>query len=162
MDKEQQTTSIEPSAETEKPNKLDELVQPISDTTDQPTQKAIIGVRESSFSGPLPPPEILQGYESVLPGSAERIFVMAEKEQQYRLESVSSSLRTRNHLEYLGWFSSTLITGVLLVGGFVLLYTGISIAGYVALAGSAASLVYAFFQRTPRKNTNKELLSSEN
>jgi uncharacterized membrane protein len=36
------------------------------------------------FSGPVPPPDLLAGYESVLPGSAERIIRMAETEQSHR------------------------------------------------------------------------------
>ena len=40
---------------------------------------------EVSFSGPLPPPGVLEGYERVLPGSAERIFTMAEKQLEHRL-----------------------------------------------------------------------------
>ena len=34
------------------------------------------------FSGPLPPPEILHGYDDIHPGAADRIIRMAEKEQQ--------------------------------------------------------------------------------
>ncbi len=33
----------------------------------------------SSYSGPLPPPEVLSGYENVKEGFAERILVLAEK-----------------------------------------------------------------------------------
>jgi uncharacterized membrane protein len=36
------------------------------------------------FRGPLPPPELLEHYEKVLPGGAERIFRMAENEQEHR------------------------------------------------------------------------------
>jgi len=32
-----------------------------------------------SFSGPLPPPEILEKYNQVVPGLAERIITMAEQ-----------------------------------------------------------------------------------
>ncbi|WP_444878207.1 DUF2335 domain-containing protein [Citrobacter koseri] len=39
---------------------------------------------ETSFSGPLPPPEIIRDYDKILPGGAERIFAMAEKEQAHR------------------------------------------------------------------------------
>ncbi|WP_336708893.1 MULTISPECIES: DUF2335 domain-containing protein [unclassified Cedecea] len=39
---------------------------------------------ETSFSGPLPPPDIISGYDKVVPGGAERIFAMAEKEQSHR------------------------------------------------------------------------------
>lgn len=38
----------------------------------------------SAFSGPLPPPEALAEYEKVCPGLAERIVVMAEREQRIR------------------------------------------------------------------------------
>ena len=34
--------------------------------------------------GPLPPPEMLDGYERTLPGTAERILSMAEKQQDHR------------------------------------------------------------------------------
>ena len=34
------------------------------------------------FRGPLPPPEILHGYDDILPGAADRIIRMAEKEQE--------------------------------------------------------------------------------
>lgn len=34
--------------------------------------------REQFFEGPLPPPAILEGYEKILPGSADRVITMAE------------------------------------------------------------------------------------
>ena len=30
-------------------------------------------IRSKQFSGPIPPPEIIKGYEEVLPGAADRI-----------------------------------------------------------------------------------------
>jgi len=36
----------------------------------------------SSFSGPLPPPQILADYERTMPGAADRIFKLAEAEQR--------------------------------------------------------------------------------
>ena len=36
-------------------------------------------------SGPLPSPEIMQGYEKVVLGAAERILQMAEKQQSHRM-----------------------------------------------------------------------------
>ncbi|MDR0430138.1 MAG: DUF2335 domain-containing protein [Tannerellaceae bacterium] len=41
-------------------------------------------MERTTFVGPLPSPDILQGIENVVPGSAERIIVMAEKEQDFR------------------------------------------------------------------------------
>lgn len=36
------------------------------------------------FSGPLPPPNVLAGYNNVVPNAAERIVAMAESEQKHR------------------------------------------------------------------------------
>jgi len=43
-------------------------------------------IAEEHFSGPLPPPKYLTDYEAILPGAAERIFLMAEKAQIHSAE----------------------------------------------------------------------------
>ena len=42
-----------------------------------------------AFSGPLPPPLAVREYDDIIPGGAERILVMAEKEQSHRHENES-------------------------------------------------------------------------
>ena len=42
--------------------------------------------------GPLPPPSELAGYEEVLPGSADRILRMAEREQHIRENVVQAEI----------------------------------------------------------------------
>lgn len=37
-----------------------------------------------SFSGPIPPPALLKEYDEALPGCAERVVQMAEREQSAR------------------------------------------------------------------------------
>lgn len=44
-------------------------------------------VEERHFSGPLPPPEDFAKYEERLPGSADRILKMAEKQMEHRIET---------------------------------------------------------------------------
>src|SRR5690349_12341887 len=41
-------------------------------------------VAATSFSGPLPPPQILEEYDRIAPGSAGRIIAMAEKQADHR------------------------------------------------------------------------------
>jgi uncharacterized membrane protein len=41
-------------------------------------------VTASSFQGPIPPPDVLAGYETLLPGSANRILSMAESQTRHR------------------------------------------------------------------------------
>ena len=40
-----------------------------------------VHIERRRFSGPVPPPEILAQYDQVLPGAADRILQMAEREQ---------------------------------------------------------------------------------
>ena len=51
-----------------------------------PDQLVGIAVQQTSFSGPLPPPEILAQYEQILPGAADRLFMMAERQAAHRME----------------------------------------------------------------------------
>ncbi|RTL48857.1 MAG: DUF2335 domain-containing protein [Sphingobacteriales bacterium] len=51
--------------------------------------KAIISITfrsDSSFSGPIPPPEILKGYNEVVKNGGERIVAMAEKQSNHRMQ----------------------------------------------------------------------------
>lgn len=57
----------------------------------QPEQRPNLGKSSivsvaAAFSGPLPPPNVLSGYEDVLPGAADRIISMAEKQSEHRQE----------------------------------------------------------------------------
>jgi uncharacterized membrane protein len=66
--------------------------------------RAVEIVQTSSYRGPLPPPAHLRGYEKVLPGAAERILSMAEREQNHR------HLWERRHLM---WDGITSIAGLI-------------------------------------------------
>lgn len=49
-------------------------------------QGRLVQIKERShFSGPLPPPDTLVDYESVLPGSADRIFRRFELQSDHRM-----------------------------------------------------------------------------
>lgn len=47
---------------------------------------ARIETTTSLWAGPVPDPRTLEEFEQILPGSADRLVVMAEKEQAYRHE----------------------------------------------------------------------------
>lgn len=46
----------------------------------------------SRFSGPMPPPKVLEQYEHCVPGAADRILQMAEKEQTFRHQTAERAL----------------------------------------------------------------------
>ena len=53
---------------------------------------------QETFSGPLPPPAILQDFGTINPSFPERIFVMAEKEQT-AVHSLQTSIYVLNKLQ---------------------------------------------------------------
>ena len=77
---------------------------------DQTIELSASSVRQSStFSGPLPPPEALTQYESVLPGAAERIFQMAERELRHRQSIEGTIVNGDSRRAYLGIVLGTLV-----------------------------------------------------
>lgn len=63
-------------------------------------KKVIAEVIQSEFSGPIPPPNIIAGYENVAPGSADRIITMAETQAKHRqtLETMEAKAEARDSL----------------------------------------------------------------
>jgi len=49
-------------------------------------EEAEIITRASSWSGPLPSPASLREFEEIVPGSADRLITMVEKQGNHRME----------------------------------------------------------------------------
>lgn len=89
----------------------------------------------------LPNPEELARYEKVVPGGAERILEMAEKQSMHRREmedkAVSAEIRGARIKQVLT-FALALATGVL---GGILLISGSELAGLMVILVDAAAVV---------------------
>jgi uncharacterized membrane protein len=70
-------------------------------------------IAATAFAGPLPAPDVLQGFETVVPGAAERIIVMAEKEQSARLQREGRLTNMSIVMVVLGIFSALVSLGVI-------------------------------------------------
>lgn len=89
--------------------------------------KALIGVtiREaSSFSGPIPPPEILRGYNEIVSNGAERIMAMAEKQSNHRMQLEDLVIREELRQSRVGQ-----------IFGFILGIVGLGLATLLAILG---------------------------
>jgi uncharacterized membrane protein len=115
-----------------------------------------------TFSGPLPPPETLGQYEERVPGSAERIIAMAERQATHRqsLEKKIVDAGCQNER-----FGQILAAGIAVTGiivGAVLVSQGKSLAGFTAMLGPLAAIVALFFygkhQQQRRLNEKREAL----
>jgi Predicted membrane protein (DUF2335) len=66
------------------------------------------------WSGPLPPPSELEKIDQIIPGGADRLLRMAEKEQTHRIEDARRG-------QYLGW---SLAAGAVIAAAVVSLCHG--------------------------------------
>ena len=49
---------------------------------------SIRAVEFAHYSGPIPPPRLLQDYENIVPGLADRIMTLTEKQSSHRINLV--------------------------------------------------------------------------
>ena len=112
-----------------------------------------ITAERHQFSGPLPHPEILRQYDLIVPGFAERILIMAEKESENRHQNETRITKNMVITTYMGITFAFL--SVVIVAGLV--YYSLSkgfdaTAGYISVGSMAAVAgVFIFFKRSQRK-----------
>lgn len=108
-------------------NDLEDLIKFIPPEKQKEASKIItsISVKEaSSFSGPLPPPSILSGYNEVIENGAERLMKMAESQSAHRMELEKHAIGEELKQSKNGQ-----------VFGFILAMVGMGIALTLALYG---------------------------
>jgi uncharacterized membrane protein len=92
------------------------------------------------FSGPLPMPSMLQGYEDVVPGAAERIIKLAEDEAVHRRQMDGAFVRYR--------LLSLILAGAVVLGalggGFYLIAAGSQAEGIATVTGTITALAAVF------------------
>lgn len=94
--------------------------------------------------GRMPPPEVLAGYERILPGSARWFFKMAENRSAHRqhLEKVASEGADKR--AWCGMWLGFLISLVVFGLGTVLVVTGHDAAGASIMTVDVAALAGVF------------------
>lgn len=101
-------------------------------------------VTQAIFSGPLPPPALLAHYEQTLPGLADRIATMAEKEQKVRHRD-NAWILTNDSVKVSG---SIVVSLVLIAAG---VYCGIIgepwLGGVLGTSGAIAGIMRQLLTR---------------
>ncbi|MDQ2694694.1 MAG: DUF2335 domain-containing protein [Pseudomonadota bacterium] len=115
-------------------------------------QAAIVAaLRLVRTSGPLPSPEAVEGYERILPGAAERLFAMAEKQAEHRRalesQSLAEEFKLQNRLLDLKargqWFAVAAVLAGAALAAFAL-YSGHPAAAATIFGVGLAPVVGAF------------------
>ena len=108
------------------------------------------------FNGPLPPPVILEKYNSIVPGAAERIITMAEEQAKHRKELEAKVINSDIGNSRLGlWFG--LIIGLAgLASSVIVIIYGKQIAGGVLGIGTIGSLVGVFVYGSQKRKQERQ------
>lgn len=97
-----------------------------------------------SFSGPLPPPEILEKYNQVMPGLAERIISMAEQQGKHRQGLERTVVESNAFVQKVGPFLGFVVAMTAVIGGIELVLRGKDGYGLAAIITALASLAGVF------------------
>jgi uncharacterized membrane protein len=103
----------------------------IAEQVERAAKRAVAHIVSTSvsFSGPIPPPAMLAGYEKVLPGAADRMLRMTENEQNFRHETKRSEIGNENARARMGQCYAFGIAVLFLIVSAALIYTGHDWAG---------------------------------
>jgi len=106
------------------------------ETVEQDGASIVVQEKQSLFAGPLPHPSLYREYDEILPGAAERILRMAEKEQ----DSLHRDRRSGRRADSLRTSGAILVSLALVGGGVWVAWLGYpwgSIPFAVALVAGA-------------------------
>jgi uncharacterized membrane protein len=116
------------------PDELKAIIEnsEISDTNKKIIVRAFakMSINKLSFIGPIPPPNILKGYNEVVKDGAERILAMAENQSNHRIQLETHAIKEELKQSRLGQLFG-FILGVLGLG----LATTLALLGHDTIAG---------------------------
>ncbi len=127
-----------------------------------PQDKKIEILRQFSFSvkhkyhsGPLPDPETLAQYNGAITDGANRIMLMAEKQQEHRFKIETAVIKSQSNQSLLGQIFGLFIGLSGIASGTYLASIGESTVGGVIAGATVVSLVSIFV--LGKKSQNKSL-----
>ena len=122
----------------------------------RPVQQNQLIAQAQMFSGPLPPPEVLQRYNETLPGSAERILSMAEQQATHRRKLEAMAIRTEARNSTLGVIFALLIGLASMAVAAYTISQGKEISGTVLAGTGLTALVGTFIYGTSQRRKERQ------
>lgn len=111
----------------------------------------------SSYSGPLPPAQQLAEYEAILPGAADRIITVFEKQAQHRMNSEATVIHGDIRRATTGLWLGAVVAITLGVGSLVIIDRGHPVEGLIGLGIDGGSIVGTFvYGSIARRNERAE------
>ena len=96
-------------------------------------------IQEIEFSGPMPPPNILSGYEKILPGAADRILTMTETQSRHRQQMEKRMIEAEARDGLLGVLFGFALGGGCIIAAVIMVFVYPQAAGVISGAISGSS-----------------------
>lgn len=119
-----------------------------------------VQIAAARFTGPIPPPEILQKYETILPGLAERIMKQAESQTAHRIEIEKKIIASDITNSRLGLIFAFILGLIGIGGGLYLTSLGMTESGLYISSASLVSLVSVFIYGSRNRRKEREARKS--
>jgi uncharacterized membrane protein len=96
------------------------------------------------YSGPLPPPELLDQFNHVIPNGAERIMVMVEQQNKHRMDIETTVVKNQQWQSTLGQYFALIITLFGLALSTAAIFTNHDVVGGTIGVATISSVAIAF------------------
>jgi uncharacterized membrane protein len=108
-----------------------------------------------SYSGPIPPPELLRQYNEIIPGLAERIVGQAERQTNHRIELEKTVINSDIKRSWAGLIIGGMLAFFVTGAGALLVHNGHDGAGAWITGGGLASVVGVFVYGTQQRRKER-------
>lgn len=120
----------------------------------------VVEAIKSEFSGPIPPPSIIKDYEEILPGAADRIISMAERQATHRQEMERRMIEAEARDSFLGILFAFFLGGGCIIAAIIMVslvpQNGGAIAGALLGVTGVGSITSSFI-RSVRGGQRKDI-----
>ena len=135
-------------------------------------QQIAATIVRGEFSGPIPPPSVLAEYEKMIPGSADRILTMAERQSDHRQKMEAKMIDAESRDSFCGVVFAFSIGVVSLIIGAIMAIkipnNGGTVIGTIFGMSGVGSIVGTFLNGTrinhknvPNDEVHKEIIKNE-
>lgn len=109
-----------------------------------------------TYSGPIPPPDMLQEYDLALPGTADRIISMAERQQHHRFAMDKATLRAETRRSMTGLVCGFFVAIAAYATAVAAFLTGNALIGGITATGYTAAIVSVFVLGSREQRAERE------
>lgn len=115
-----------------------------------------VSVEAVAWSGPLPPPSVLQAYEDIVPGAADRLLSMAERQMSHRIHQEERVVRGDAWRSTLGIVVGFFLSAGIIGGGIYLVANDHDLAGTALIGLDLVGLASVFVFGTRARRAERE------